>query len=174
MASPSRFAREWVTADEFSVPIKAVWRTKLAISSGVEGTHVGFPASSLLHTRRQSFATSPLGFSRAALVTKVHMTATMAATDEESAPPIWWVIEWKMINFDNKAAQKGESQTTRRCSGMKHIAQYWSDVSIYFFPFHFIIAPTHQSGEQQHVKVRNKLILPLKGRKNPAAPDRLK
>ena len=59
---------------------------KLAISCGVDGTQRE-PFSSFRQTRLHSFATSPSGSSREDLVTNIHMTATMAATDDESAPP---------------------------------------------------------------------------------------
>ena len=42
---------------------------------------------SFRHTLRHSLATWPSGSSRAAFVTRMHITATMAATDDESAPP---------------------------------------------------------------------------------------
>lgn len=73
---------------------------QLAISCGVDGTQRDPPdegevaveigeGPSLRQMRRQSFATTPVGSSRAALVTRMHMTATMAATEEESAPPVF-------------------------------------------------------------------------------------
>lgn len=86
MASPKRLALERVTSEELSVPIKVVCRMQLANSCGVDGTQREFP-SSLRQIRRQSAATSPWGFSREAFVTRMHMTATIAATEEESAPP---------------------------------------------------------------------------------------
>ena len=147
IASANRFARELVTPDEFSVPMKVVCRTWPAISSGADGTQRELP-SSLRQTRRQSLATSPSGSSREALVTRMHITATMAATEDESAPP----ARREGSNIDVFSQVNGTNRKARaaRIRGFADMLRYMinyrsaikSDVSIYIW-FWFSFSSQH-------------------------------